>query len=157
MKTIIIILAVLLFLFLLSLIKIVFIVEYKNGKFETKLKILFFTINTKKKKVPKKKAEKLEKKRPDFKAIIDIIKKLREILKDLFSLFPKKLLKHIIIEKGHFYFWFNAGRADRTAMGYAAVSTAVFGIYGILQKYVTVKKFDVNIMPEYVYETTAEL
>ena len=154
MTALIIIFSILLLLFLISLIKINVIAEYRD-KPKVTLKILFIKINIIKEKKTKKKTKKNDTKKESkstallkkqgVSGLLDILKRLLSIAKGSLSNF----FKYFIIHNFDVKITLGGDDPSDTALGYGAVCAVVYPVMGRLYTILNIEDYTADVVCDF--------
>lgn len=89
----------------------------------------------------------------DFK--IKKIKKYIEILKDVFTIFEKHVRTKLMFSKFYFEVSYGNGNAAETAIRCGVLYSVVYGFLGYLLERYNIKRYTVNVTPDFEYNKTA--
>ncbi len=141
------------FVFVLALLLVpIKAVLYKKDEFDFYLKIFCFKIKIKDRHKDKNKKTKkpsgASKKKFPF-SVVKKIARLSDDIKDLAEFFSKRC---IVVDNIKLRLEFGTGDAAQTGIATGVLNTAVYGFVGIVHQNVRLKKWTVDIIPEFQEE-----
>lgn len=144
-------------IFLILILPITLQLRYEDGKFDFKIKVLFFRVDNLGKwisekggKNPKKSSEN-ENKGKKLKDIQSAAKYIKSFLVNSGKII-KMILKSMVFEKFNLKIVVGSEEASKTATNYGAVCTAVYPAASALIACNEPKSYDISVFPDFVSE-----